>query len=76
MAFSENIRFFRKYRGISQEKLAELTGVSQQTISKYENGDQLPIVTVGARIAKALDTTVEVLTGIEEEHNPENRKEN
>ena len=34
----EKIRQLRKHAGLSQEKLAELVGVSFQQIQKYENG--------------------------------------
>ena len=38
MAFSENLIRERRARSLSQEKLAELVGVSRQTISQWENG--------------------------------------
>lgn len=34
----EKVRLLRKHAGITQEKLAELVGVSFQQIQKYENG--------------------------------------
>ncbi|NLB22751.1 MAG: helix-turn-helix transcriptional regulator, partial [Clostridium sp.] len=38
MKLSEKILELRKRRGLSQEALAELMGVSRQAISKWENG--------------------------------------
>lgn len=38
MGFAENIRAVRKQKGISQEELAELSGVSRQAVSKWEQG--------------------------------------
>ena len=38
MAFSENLIRERRARSLSQEKLAELVGVSRQTVSQWENG--------------------------------------
>ena len=35
----EKVRLLRKHAGMTQEKLAELVGVSFQQIQKYENGD-------------------------------------
>ena len=32
------ISYYRKLKGITQEQLAELIGVSRQTISKWETG--------------------------------------
>jgi len=36
--FGENVRKYRKIRGISQEKLAELTGLHRTYISSLERG--------------------------------------
>ena len=38
MEINEKIRYFRKQRGLSQELLAERTGINQADISKLENG--------------------------------------
>ena len=37
----EKVRLLRKHAGLTQEKLAELVGVSFQQIQKYENGNTL-----------------------------------
>ena len=39
MSFAENLIELRKYHNYSQEELAEMIGVSRQTMSKYETGD-------------------------------------
>ncbi len=36
------IRLYRKSRGLSQAKLAEMIGVKQNTISSYESGERTP----------------------------------
>ena len=41
MSFSENLIELRKYHDYSQEELAEMIGVSRQTLSKYETGESL-----------------------------------
>lgn len=38
MEINEKIRYFRKQRGLSQELLAERTGINVNTIRKYEIG--------------------------------------
>ena len=38
----ERIRIYRKSRGLSQEKLGEMIGAKQNTISSYENGTREP----------------------------------
>jgi transcriptional regulator with XRE-family HTH domain len=37
----EKVRLLRKHAGLTQEKLAELVGVSFQQIQKYENGSTM-----------------------------------
>lgn len=65
MAFPENVRFYREQKKLSQKELAELVGVSQQTIDKYEDGSRLPNIYNAVQLAKALHTTCEKLTKIE-----------
>ena len=36
------IQQLRKQNGMSQEKLAQLLGVSRQSVSKWESGQSLP----------------------------------
>lgn len=38
MSFSDNLKLIRQERNISQEKLAEIVGVSLQAVSKWEQG--------------------------------------
>ena len=45
---------------ISQARFAEQVGVSQPTRSRYVNGDSLPSVVVGARIAEITQNKVSV----------------
>ena len=44
MEINEKIRYFRKQRGLSQELLAERTGINVNTIRKYEMGIRNPKV--------------------------------
>lgn len=39
---SETLREMREKRGLSQKELAEITGLSVRTISRYEAGDTQP----------------------------------
>ncbi|PSM57040.1 MULTISPECIES: helix-turn-helix transcriptional regulator [Clostridium] len=38
MSFSDNLKLIRQERNISQERLAEIVGVSRQAVSKWEQG--------------------------------------
>lgn len=51
----------RKEHRLTQAELADLVGVSRQTIIAVEQGDYAPSVYLALRIAKALDRTVEEL---------------
>ena len=42
MKFGNNIQSLRKYRKLSQEELAEMVGVSRQSISKWECDESYP----------------------------------
>jgi transcriptional regulator with XRE-family HTH domain len=54
----------RRALHISQEKLAETIGSDQKQISRYENNVNIPTSEVLARIAIALETTMDYLQGL------------
>lgn len=49
------IKQARESAGLTQDKLAELSGVAQNCISFYERNIQIPQLVTLSRIAKALD---------------------
>lgn len=54
----------RKEKGLTQIQLAELLNVSNRAVSKWENGDGFPDITLLPLISKELDITIdELLTG-------------
>lgn len=53
-----NIRQYRAKQKISQEKLSEITGISQQHISNIENEQVNPSIEVLLAIANALKVTI------------------
>lgn len=56
------LKLFRIARGMTQEELAQRSGVSRQTISSIENeGVGAATTKTLARLANALDTTVREL---------------
>lgn len=61
---NENIRHFRKAKGISQEEMAVKLNVVRQTVSKWENGLSVPDADVLIHIAQLLDVSVSQLLGI------------
>ena len=51
----------RAGKDYSQQQLAELTGVSRQTINAIEKGDYNPTIKLCIQICKALDRTLDEL---------------
>ncbi len=61
MTVENRIRARRKERGLSQEELARLCGVSRQTINAIENNKYDPTLSLAFHLARELDTTVDEL---------------
>lgn len=54
----------RKELGLNQTQLAEILNVSNRTVSKWENGDGFPDITLLPEISKALGVSIDfLLTG-------------
>lgn len=64
---TSSLKQVRKAVGLTQARLAQLTGVSRQTIIATERGDYAPSVFLALRIARALETTVEEIFSLQEE---------
>lgn len=62
----ERIRALRQQRGLNQEQLAELANLNRVTIAKYESGRVEPGAQALARIADAMDVTVDEILGRQE----------
>lgn len=60
---SENLKHFRKAKGLSQEELAIKLHIVRQTVSKWEKGLSVPNSGMLIRLAEALDTSVTELLG-------------
>ena len=57
----------RAARNLSQQQLAELVGVSRQTINAIEKGDYNPTIRLCCAICRARGTTLDELFWTEEE---------
>lgn len=62
-----NMRELRKKKKLTMKQLGQMVGVSESTISLYENGKHEPDILTMIRIADALETTVDHLLGKEPE---------
>ena len=54
MQFGRNLRAYRTQRQLSQEKLAEISGLHRTYISGLERGIRNPSITIVAQLADAL----------------------
>jgi putative transcriptional regulator len=64
------LRKFRFDKGeLSQQQLADMVGISRQTIVSIEKGDYAPSVKLALLLASKLNTTVEQLFILEDKDN-------
>ncbi len=61
MSFGDNLREIRKQRGITQEGLAELLGVSRQAVSKWESDSGYPETEKLIAISRELNISLDYL---------------
>ena len=55
------LRSARAAKGLSQQALADLVGVSRQTVNAMEQGDYNPTIRLCVAICRALDRTLDDL---------------
>jgi len=61
---SENIKKYRKKKGLSQDKLAKLADVTHTTLVKLESGaNDNPTIKTLRKIASALEISLDELVG-------------
>lgn len=63
---SNRVRLARAERGCTQQQLADLIGVTRQTIGLIEAGDYNPTLGLCLRLARALGKTLNDLFWVEE----------
>ena len=62
---AEKLKSLRKEKNISQEKLAQYLNVSFQSVSKWENGNSCPDISLLPAIARYYGITVDELLQVE-----------
>jgi len=62
-SFGEQFSRLRKEKKFTQERIAELLGVSPQAVSKWENDLSYPDIELLVDIAELLDTSIDDLLG-------------
>jgi len=68
-AIGQNIKRARKQKGMTQEQLADITGISKVHISNMENANTNVSLASLVKIARALDASIDRLIGFEQYQN-------
>ena len=67
LKIGSTIKMLRKEKDITQEDFAELLGVSNQSVSRWENDVCYPDMELLPVIAGVFDITVDALLGVDDE---------
>ena len=59
--FAQNLKMLRKSQKLSQQQIAEKTGIARSMISDYENGKKEPTLSALDKLAKYFNLTLEEL---------------
>lgn len=62
----ENLKQLRLHKGLTQEQLASIFGVSAQAVSRWENNTSYPDITLLPGLAIFYNTSVDAIVGMDE----------
>lgn len=66
MNIADRIQYLRKQRGLSQEELADMVGVSRQSVSKWESEQSIPDLEKIITMSDIFEVTTDyILKGVE-----------
>lgn len=65
MTFGERLIKLRRAKGLSQEALGDMVGVTRQTVSKWERGDSTPELEKLVELARVFGVSLDELAGME-----------
>ena len=66
MNIADRIQYLRKQRGLSQEELADMVGVSRQSVSKWESEQSIPDLEKIITMSDFFEVTTDyILKGVE-----------
>jgi DNA-binding XRE family transcriptional regulator len=66
MTLKNNMARLMAAKGITEERLADMTGIRQNSINPIKNGKQTPKIDTALRIAKALKVPVSKVWSLSE----------
>ena len=55
------LKIIRKQKGLSQSELANILGVSQNTVSQWESGDRSPSISILKQLTTILECSADIL---------------
>ncbi len=61
----DNLVVLRNCKGVSQEEVAEIIGISRQAYAKWEKGDTIPDIQKCGLLARYYDITIDSLVNFE-----------
>ena len=64
--FADKLKTLRKAKGITQEQLADVLGVTQQAVGRYEKGLNMPDNNIMIKIADYFCVSLDYLQGRED----------
>ncbi len=67
---ARNIAIYRKERGLTQEELARGLGISYQAVSKWENAQTMPDISLLPELSRTLQVTIDKLLGYASQEKP------
>jgi transcriptional regulator with XRE-family HTH domain len=65
--FGNKVAQLRKEKDVSRDELGKKIGTSGAIVGRYERGDMKPSIEIAAKIAEALDVSLDYLVGISSE---------
>ena len=63
----KNLQMLRKQKNLTQEALAEMVGVTRQTIAKWETEERTPDLEMSGRLASVLEVSLDDLVNAPED---------
>lgn len=60
---ARNINRYRKEKGLTQEELANILGITFQAVSKWENAQTMPEISLLPHLSKVLEISIDKLLG-------------
>jgi len=75
LMLGKRLKELREEKGLTQQELAKIMNLSQQTIGHYEVGRAKPDVDTLNRLANFFGTTVDYLLGRTDVRNPNNKSD-